>query len=147
MELFLTLALSKNKQMQNGKINRFSIRERAHSFRYAFNGIKILFTKEHNARIHLVISLLVIGSGFLLNITREEWFTVLILIGLVLSLEAINSAIEALSDFVSPQKSEMIKAVKDLSAAAVLIASVIAIICGCIIFIPKICDFFTILSD
>lgn len=133
--------------MESDSKNIFSITERLHSFKYAFNGIKILFTKEHNARIHLVISLLVFILGYLLKINHAEWLAILILIGLVLSLEAINSAIEVLSDFVSPQKNEMIKTVKDLSAGAVLIASIIAIICCSIIFIPKICDFFTILLD
>lgn len=133
--------------MRSDSKNKFSIVERLRSFKYAINGLKILFKKEHNARIHLVISLLVIISGFVLNINNIEWLAILMLIGLVISLEAINSAIETLSDFVSPHKSEMIKAVKDLSAGAVLIASIIAVICGSIIFLPKICDFFTTLLD
>ncbi|WP_108822432.1 diacylglycerol kinase family protein [Dysgonomonas sp. Marseille-P4361] len=133
--------------MNSDSKNKFSIVERLRSFKYAINGLKILFKKEHNARIHLVISLLVVISGFVFNISNIEWLAILILIGFVISLEAINSAIETLSDFVSPHKNNMIKAVKDLSAGAVLIASIIAVICGCIIFLPKICDFFTTLVD
>lgn len=128
--------------MKNSKINIFSIKDRFRSFKYAFNGLKILFTQEHNARIHLAVSLFTIFSGYILNISRVEWLVILLLIAIVISLEAINSAIENLSDVVSPQKNEKIKIVKDMSAAAVLIASSIAVICGCLIFIPKLCDFF-----
>lgn len=133
--------------MKRHNENNFSITERLRSFKYAFNGLKILFIKEHNARIHLMISLLVLIFGYIFNISHMEWLIVLFLIGLVLSMEAINSAIEVLADFVSPQKNEMIKRVKDLSAGAVLIASIIAAICGFKIFIPRICDFFTTLLD
>lgn len=133
--------------MKSSKENNFSISERLHSFKYAINGLKILFTQEHNARIHLTISLLVITLGCILAISQTEWLVILLLIALVLSLEAVNSAIESLSDFVSPQKNEKIKIAKDLSAGAVLIASIIAIICGSIIFLPKFCDFFTTLLD
>lgn len=66
-----------------------------------------------------------------------EWATVVIVIGAVLSAEAVNSAIESLADLVSPEYNEAIKKTKDLAAGAVLIMAIAAAIVGFIIFIPK----------
>ena len=119
---------------------KFTSTERIRSFRYAIEGLKIAIKEEHNIRIHLVISLIVIISGFILQISNTEWLVICILISLVLSLELINSAIENLCDHISPEWHIMIKKIKDISAAAVLIASFGSVICGLIIFIPKICS-------
>lgn len=128
--------------MEEYNNNSFSIKGRVLSFKYAFNGLKVLLSQEHNIRIHLIISIFAVIIGILLNISAVEWLIILALIGLVLSLEAINSAIEKLCDFVSPEWDKAIKGIKDISAAAVLIAAIISAICGMIIFIPKFCDFF-----
>ena len=77
-------------------------------------------------------------AGFLLQISLFEWVAVVLCIGLVITLELINSAIENMSDFVSPEKNDIIKKVKDLSAAAVFIAAICSAIVGIIIFLPKI---------
>ena len=121
-----------------GKENTFSFRKRLQSFRYAFNGLWILFKYEHNSRIYLACTVAVVVLGFLLHISTAEWLTLLLLIAMVFILEIINSAIEHLADFVSPAYSEKIKTVKDLAAAAVLVAAMAAIITGILIFIPKI---------
>lgn len=121
----------------NNKSKRFSLVDRLKSFGYAINGLKILFKEEHNARIHIVIVLIVVILGLVFGIAVYEWLTICILIALVLSLEALNSAVENLSDYVSPQWNERIKKAKDLSAAAVFIAALISVVCGCIIFLPK----------
>jgi undecaprenol kinase/diacylglycerol kinase (ATP) len=107
------------------------------SFKYAFNGLKVLFKEEHNARIHLTIAILTIIAGFLLNISASEWVAVCILIGLIFSMEIINSVVENICDFVSPDWHASIKRIKDLMAAAVLITAVVSVICGIIIFGPK----------
>lgn len=125
---------------ENDKI-RFSLKNRFLSFRYAFNGLKTLFTQEHNARIHFVIAILTIAIGMVLNISPIEWLIILILIALVFCLEIINTAIEYLCNFISPEWHKAVKDIKDLSAAAVLVAAIISIICGIIIFAPKLCDF------
>ena len=117
---------------------KFSIKKRIQSFGYALNGLKILITEEHNARIHLVVSVIVIILGFAFGISLSEWISICLCIGLVIVTETINSAIENLADFVSPAKNELIKKVKDLSAFAVLFSAVIAVITGLIIFLPKI---------
>lgn len=118
--------------------NNFTFRDRIKSFGYAFNGLKMLFTNEHNAWIHFFAGIFVIIAGFLLQISIFEWIVLFIVIGFVFALEAINSSIERLSDFVSPEKHEQIKVVKDLAAAGVLISALTAFIVGILIFIPKV---------
>jgi len=119
------------------KNSKFSIPKRLKSFSYAFNGLKILLKEEHNARIHLVVAGLVIIAGFVLNISLFEWLVVCILIGLILAMEIINSVVENICDYISPKWDAVIKKVKDLMAAGVLIIAIISVICGIIIFAPK----------
>jgi len=125
----------------------FSLKERILSFKYAFNGLRILFSKEHNARIHLVITIIAVTIAIILNISSVEWLIILVLIALVFSLEIVNSAIENICNYISPEWHTAIKKIKDLSAAAVLVAAIISIICGLIIFVPKLCDFFGYFRD
>lgn len=107
------------------------------SFKFAFQGIKVLL-QENNARFHLFATIVVVLTGLLINLSPTEWSVTLILIGLVWMAEAFNTALEKLCDFVSTEHHPLIGKVKDLSAAAVLIISVCAVIIGIIIFLPKI---------
>ena len=118
------------------KHNRFSIWQRIHSFKYAFNGLKILFVEEHNARIHLLATVVVLAFSWYVQINRLEWIALLFCIGLVLAAEAFNSAIEKLADFVCTEQHPTIKKIKDLSAAGVLICACIALIVGLVVFVP-----------
>lgn len=124
------------------KNDGFTFRKRIKSFQYAFNGIKLLITKEHNAWIHCFAAICVLIAGALLGLSRMEWVAVVIVIGAVLTAEAVNSSIEALADLVSPEYNEAIKRTKDLAAGAVLLMAIAAAIVGLIIFIPKIMDLF-----
>lgn len=120
------------------KDQKFSISKRIKSFGFAFNGLKILIREEHNSRIHLFAICCVVIGGLILRISSTEWIAVVFASGFVVVMEIVNSAIENISDFISPEKHEMIKKIKDLSAAAVLIAALTAVITGLIIFAPKI---------
>lgn len=120
------------------KDEAFSWKKRAKSFVYAFAGIRRLVRSEHNARLHCVAAVLAVVAGLLLEVSAMEWVAVVICIGAVLSAEAVNSALEALADRVSPEYDEAVKAAKDLAAAAVLIMAVAAATVGAIVFIPKI---------
>ncbi|MFQ9315910.1 diacylglycerol kinase family protein [Dysgonomonas sp. Marseille-Q5470] len=122
---------------------KFSLKKRSKSALYALNGLRVLFLEEHNSRIHIAIVIVVVTGGFLLKISNTEWLVICILIALVFSLEIINSAIENICDYISPQWNEVIKKVKDLAAAAVFVSSVISVICGAIIFLPKLYNLFT----
>lgn len=128
--------------MERKGSKKISFRDRAKSAIYALNGLKILLKEEHNSRIHTVITIAVIAIGFFLKISNIEWLIICILIAMVFSLEIMNSAIENLCDHVTPQQNNTIKKIKDLAAAAVFVASVISVICGAIIFLPKLCDLF-----
>lgn len=128
--------------MKNKEQNKFSWQQRLKSFSYAWDGLKVLIREEHNARIHFAISVVVLLSGFIFNISASEWIAVIMSIALVVSIEIINSAIENLCDFVSPQYNLSIKKAKDLAAAAVLVCSISAIIVGILIFLPKIISLF-----
>ena len=113
-------------------------KERAQSFKHAFNGIFILLIEERNARIQLLLAIAALIMGYFLRISPNEWIIVCLLIGLVLAMEAINSAIENLADFACNKRiEESIKKTKDLSAAAVLFSAIAALIAGLIIFLPK----------
>jgi hypothetical protein len=120
------------------KNNGFTFRKRIASFRYAFNGIRLLIQKEHNAWIHCFAAICVLIAGFFFRLSSMEWIAISIVIGSVFAAEAINSSIEALSDLVSPDYNEAIKKTKDLAAGAVLILALVAATVGLIIFIPKI---------
>lgn len=118
--------------------NRFSIKRRLKSFRYAFSGLRVLVREEHNARIHLFATVCVIVMGVLFRISCTEWVAVSLAIGLVFGMEAVNSAVENICDFVCPERDARIKKIKDLAAAAVLLSAIVALAVGLFIFIPKI---------
>jgi diacylglycerol kinase len=114
------------------------LKARIRSFRDAFHGIGALLIYEHNARIHLVILIMVIVAGLLFRISGSDWMAILFVAGLVFVSECFNTAIEYLSDQISGQQNENIRKAKDVAAAGVLIAALISVITGLIIFIPEI---------
>lgn len=104
------------------------------SFKHAFNGISQLIKTERNFKIHLVCLVLVVSLGLYFKISSLEWLLIFLISALVLSLEAINSAIEKLCDLYSTEQNPKIKVIKDISAGAVLIAAIFAIFIGVAIF-------------
>jgi diacylglycerol kinase len=88
---------------------------------YAYEGIKTLLKLENNAKIHLLAVFVVIITGFVIHFSEAEWLVVIIVMGGVLALEAVNTAIENLVDLVSPEFHPLAKKVKDVAAGAVLI--------------------------
>jgi diacylglycerol kinase (ATP) len=119
------------------KSDKFSFKSRIGSFRFAFNGIWSLLKYEHNSRIHLIAAIIAIGLGIILKLSLSEWSLLILIVGLVFITELINSSIESLADRINPEWNEQIRNAKDYAAAAVLVAAVIAIAVGCLIFIPK----------
>jgi len=118
----------------------FSLKARLRSFKYAFTGICEIVRGQHNFRIHLLAVILVVPCGFLLQVSVLEWTILILCIGLVLSMETINSVIEKTIDLVSPGENKMAGKIKDMAAAAVLIVALCSALIGFIIFIPKIID-------
>jgi diacylglycerol kinase len=110
------------------------------SFKVAFNGVSTAFKTESNLRIHFLVAILVIATSIYFHLTRIEFSIILLCVGLVISMELINTCIEKICDFIHPEKNDTIKNIKDISAAAVLILSFISSIIGLLIFLPKIFD-------
>lgn len=110
------------------------------SFGYAFAGIFAVVTKERNMKIHCVAMVCVVIAGFVFHITPVEWCICLTLFGLVMALEMVNTAVEAVVDLVTKERRPLAKLAKDAAAGAVLIASIMAAIAGMIIFIPKLLE-------
>jgi diacylglycerol kinase len=117
---------------------KFSLKKRLKSFGYAFNGLKVMFKEEHNSRIHLFFTGIVVVFMLLFRFTLIEYGMLAIAIGLVFAAELFNSAIENIADHISPEKNERIKKVKDLSAAAVLVCALTSVAIGCVVILPKV---------
>jgi diacylglycerol kinase (ATP) len=117
---------------------RFSISERVKSFGFAMEGLAEFFRTQHNAWIHLGAAVGAILLGFYFDIATNDWCWIIAAIVLVLMAEMFNTAIEYLSDVVSPNLHPGIKKVKDVAAAAVLITAIGAMFIGILVFLPKI---------
>ena len=122
------------------KEEKFSIRKRMKSFGYAFSGILTLLHDEHNSRIHVFATVCAVAGGFLFGISGMELCVVALCCGTVLMAEAMNSAIEAIADLVSPDYHPLVRKAKDVAAAGVLMSALAAAAAGLIIFIPKIVE-------
>ncbi|WHX99354.1 diacylglycerol kinase family protein [Neobacillus sp. DY30] len=106
------------------------------SFSYALTGIKTALWSERNMRIHLCVSMLVIGCSIFFSISKLEWLFVIVAIGGIFSLELVNTAIERVVDLVTEDYHPLAKQAKDLAAGAVFIYAVTAVVIGSIIFFP-----------
>jgi diacylglycerol kinase (ATP) len=108
------------------------------SFGYAIRGIVMLVAWQANARIHALATVTVLALGFFFHIERWEWCAVVGVIGLVWAAEGLNTAIEALTDLVSPGAHPLAGRAKDIAAGAVLCAAISAVVIGLIVFAPRI---------
>ncbi|OIJ22135.1 hypothetical protein BKP45_05530 [Anaerobacillus alkalidiazotrophicus] len=104
------------------------------SFIFAWSGLKNAFRHEQNIRIHFTIGLVIIVLSFLLNIPLFEKIILLLVIGVIISLEVMNTAIERVVDLVTKEYHPLARIAKDVSAGAVLIFSMFAVIIGILIF-------------
>ena len=111
---------------------------RAKSFAYAFQGLATLLRTQVNARIHALAMVIVVLAAWYWQVSALQWCVLLLTIAMVLSAEAVNTALEILCDKVEPEQHAAIKQVKDVAAAAVLLVAIAAAIIGLIIFLPLI---------
>ncbi|QXP58443.1 diacylglycerol kinase [Olleya sp. HaHaR_3_96] len=111
---------------------------RLKSVGYAFKGMLLLLKTEASIKIQFCIAIIMTIGGFYYEISSTEWIMQCFAIGLVMSVEGVNTAIEAIADFIHPEHHEKIGFIKDIAAGAVFIASIAASIIGLIIYIPKI---------
>jgi len=106
------------------------------SFKNAFRGLFLLLKTERNFQIHTLALLVVITAGCYFDVSRGEWALLLIMSVVIFGLEGLNSALEKLCDEVTLERKESIRNIKDVAAGAVLIAAVIAVIVGGLVFYP-----------
>lgn len=111
---------------------------RLKSVSYAFKGAVKLITTEHSIMVQFSIGILLTFAGFYFGITPTEWLFQTMAIGLVMSIEGLNTAVEKVADFIHPNYDERIGFIKDIAAGAVFFAAITAIIIGLIIYIPRI---------
>jgi diacylglycerol kinase len=107
-------------------------------FRNAFRGLYVFSKTTRHLFIHIVAALVAIALGFYLKVSNLEWVALVFAIGFVFVTEAVNTAIEIDIDLTSPEYHPFARDTKDVAAAAVLLSVFVAIIVGCIIFLPKI---------
>jgi diacylglycerol kinase len=123
--------------MKNMNETPFSLRNRIKSFFYAFRGLKTFFQTQHNSWIHALATVIVIILGNMVKLSTAEWFWIGLAIALVFITEMLNTAIEFLTDLVSPEYHPLAKKTKDVAAGAVLIAAFFAVIIGILVFTSK----------
>lgn len=111
---------------------------RIKSVGYAFKGALYLLKTESSIKIQFVIAIGVTIAGFYFDISKTEWLFQIGFIGLVMSIEGLNTAIEYLSDFIHPEHHQSIGRIKDIAAGAVFIASLAAVIAAIVIYFPKV---------
>lgn len=130
------------KNIQEDKIEKKGFKRFLKSFRYCYEGMKYAFYHEVNLLVMIVIAIIALILGMLLKISYGERLIIVLLIGFTLALEMINTAIEATVNLVTEEKKPLAKIAKDCASGAVGIASIMAIIMGLMIFLPKIITLF-----
>lgn len=123
--------------MEINKDNSF-VTGRLKSVGFAVKGAIKLITTEHSVMVQSSIAVLMIAAGFYFNITQTEWMFQVLIFGLVLSIEGLNTAVEKIADFIHPDYHERIGFIKDIAAGAVFFAAMSAIAIGLIIYLPRI---------
>lgn len=111
------------------------------SFRNAFRGIAVVVREEQSFRIQAAVGVLVVAAGFAFRVRAWEWIVLLLLIGVVLCLELLNSILERLVDALKPRLHPVAKDVKDMMAAVVFIASFLSALVGVSVFWPHVFEF------
>lgn len=110
---------------------------RLKSVKFAFQGAVKLITTEHSVMVQFSIGILMTIAGIYFKISATEWLFQTLAIGLVMSIEGLNTAVEKIADFIHPNFHEKIGFIKDIAAGAVFFAALTAIAIGLIIYVPK----------
>ena len=107
----------------------------------AWDGIVYTFNTEINLRIHLLATVVVLLGCYILEVSLMELIICLLLIGMVIAFELLNTVTEVIVDMVEPKYNPLAKIAKDTAAGAVLVVSITSAIIGIIIFLPKVLSF------
>jgi diacylglycerol kinase len=110
------------------------------SFRFAFRGLGQVLARERNARVHLAAAAAALAVSLWLGLGRVEIAVVVLAIGLVLAAEVVNTVVERMLDLLHPAHSERVRAIKDMSAAAVLVTALTALAVAALLLLPPLID-------
>lgn len=119
--------------MRRGRTVGSQLRE---SFRHAADGFGYAFATQRNIRIQLVALVIVLGAAAALRVTRVEWLLLIVVAAGVISLELVNTALEAVVNLATADYSQQAKLAKDVAAAAVLVMAGVSVIVGLVVFLP-----------
>lgn len=119
-----------------------SFRRLNKSLRYAVKGLLKILKEEQNLRIQVFLGILAIAFAAIFRINRMEWIALTLVIGLVLVMETVNSAVERISDVLKPRINDYVMEIKDILAGAVMLSAIVAIVVGLIIFLPYFVELF-----
>ncbi len=125
------------------KISRDEIKKRGFgrffkSFGYSIEGLKYAYKYEQSMLIHVIATVCVVSANFFFHVTGIEWLITLLAIGMVLSAELINTAIEAVVDLVTLEIHPLAKIAKDCGSAATFVLAIMAAAIGFVVYIPYI---------
>jgi diacylglycerol kinase (ATP) len=115
----------------------FRLGDRVRSFRYALRGIVWMLGSQHNAWIHALATLVVLGAGFAVGLERSDWIAVTLAIMAVWTAEALNTAFEFLCDVASPEFHPLVERAKDVAAGAVLLSALGSVAIAGLVFVPR----------
>jgi diacylglycerol kinase (ATP) len=111
---------------------------RIKSIGYAFKGAYYLISREASIKVQFIIGLIITIAGFYFELSATEWIIQILVIAVIMAFEGVNTAIETIADFIHPEFHKKIGLIKDISAGAVFIFAIAAILIGLIIYLPKI---------
>lgn len=106
--------------------------------KYAIKGALILIKTESSIQAQFFVAILLTCAGFYFDISSTEWMFQILAIGIIMSIEGINTAVEEIADFIHPDFNHKIGLIKDIAAGAVFIAALAGLIIGLFIYVPKI---------
>jgi diacylglycerol kinase (ATP) len=118
---------------------------RLKSIGYAAKGMFKLITTEHSIMVQSFVGVCTVIAGFYFNISQTEWLFQTLAIGLVLSIEGLNTAVEKIADFIHPNFDEKIGFIKDIAAGSVFFAAITALVIWGIIYVPRILEMFEVI--
>lgn len=110
------------------------LKKRKNALAAAFSGLRLAFSAEPHLKIHVVAAVAVIGLGCVMKVSSADWIILLACITLVITLELVNSALEKLCDLVMPEQHAAVRYIKDVAAAAVLLACIFSVMAGVLVF-------------
>ncbi len=128
---------SKDKDYQKKKVGA---RRLISVIKYSLEGIRYFFKYERSAVVYVIAAIIGITGAWMLQMSPMEWLVILFVLLTTLAVELLNTAIEAICDLVSPEYNPLVKIAKDCGSGATFVLSVVGIVVGLIMYVPKIIE-------